>query len=55
MERRYQMNFEAGVLVARAWESLTDPAEVARLLALPEDAAEQSAPRRFWKSIRCAT
>jgi len=43
MNRRYQMNFEVGVPVARAWEAFTDPDELSRLLAPPpEGAAEQS-------------
>ena len=42
MNRRYQMNFEVGVPVARAWEAFTDREEVARLLSPPEGTAEQS-------------
>jgi len=57
MNRRYQMNFEVGVPVARAWEAFTDPDELSRLLAPPprEQRNRVPTPRRFWRSIRCAS
>jgi uncharacterized protein YndB with AHSA1/START domain len=44
MNRRYQMNFEVGVPVARAWEAFTDPDELSRLLAPPPEGAVEQIP-----------